>query len=98
MGCARHGDGTVSCWGHNRNACLGDPSLPNVDDYVSPQRVLTADGVTPFRGVRRVRPGIGMVCAVRDDATLWCWGATNNAMTGRGFTQFTSTPRPTLGA
>ena len=97
VGCARHDDGTVSCWGHNRNACLGDPSLPNVDDYMGPQRVLMADAVTPFDHVTRVRPGIGMVCAVRDDATLWCWGATGNGMTARGFAQKSSTPRRTLG-
>lgn len=97
VACARHEDGTVSCWGHNRNACLGDPTLPNTDDYLPPQRVLTADGVTPFDHAHLVRAGIGAVCAVRDDATLWCWGATGNAMTARGFTQRSSEPRLTIG-
>jgi alpha-tubulin suppressor-like RCC1 family protein len=96
VGCARHGDGTVSCWGNNRNACLGDPSLPQADAYLEPQRVRTRDGAL-FDRVRAVRPGIGKVCAVRDDDTLWCWGAADNGVLGRGLTQWSATPRGVLG-
>jgi hypothetical protein len=96
VGCARHGDGTVSCWGNNRNACLGDPSLPHADAYLKPQRVRTRDG-TLFDRVRSVRPGIGKVCAVREDDTLWCWGAADNGVLGRGLTQWSATPRGVLG-
>lgn len=96
VGCARHGDGTVSCWGNNRNACLGDPSLPHADAYLEPQRVRTRDGAL-FDRVRSVRPGIGKVCAVRDDDTLWCWGAADNGVLGRGLTQWSATPRGVLG-
>ncbi|MFO0627463.1 MAG: hypothetical protein U0325_17780 [Polyangiales bacterium] len=96
VGCARHGDGTVSCWGNNRNACLGDPSLPHADAYLEPQRVRMRDGALLDR-VRTVRPGIGKVCAVRDDDTLWCWGAADNGVLGRGLTQWSATPRGVLG-
>ena len=97
MGCARHADGTVSCWGSNRNGCLGAPSLPLLDAYHEPQRVLLADG-TPLRGVRVVRAGIGKVCAARDDGTVWCWGACDNGVLGRGLTQWSATPRACVGS
>lgn len=91
VGCARHGDGTVSCWGINRNACLGDPALPHTDDYVGPTRVRMEDG-RPLDGVTVVRPGIGMVCAVRIDGTLWCWGANANAVLARGAVPYAARP------
>ena len=37
------------------------------------------------------------ICAVRDDDTLWCWGAADNGVLGRGLTQWSATPRGVLG-
>ncbi len=96
IGCARHGNGTASCWGINRWSAVGDPALPNTETYVTPQVVRNEDG-TPFDGVASVRPGIGMVCAVRDDSTLWCWGASNNGLMGRGMTTAWARARPVIG-
>jgi alpha-tubulin suppressor-like RCC1 family protein len=91
IGCARHGDGTVSCWGINRGACIGDPSLPHTEDYIQPTLVRTEDG-RPLDGVTVVRPGIGMVCAVRMDGTLWCWGANSNGLLARGAAPYAARP------
>jgi len=91
IGCARHGDGTVSCWGINRGACIGDPSLPHTEDFIPPTRVRLEDG-RPLDGVTVVRPGIGMVCAVRVDGTLWCWGANSNAVLARGAAPYAARP------
>lgn len=98
IGCARHstGNGTASCWGINRWSAVGDPALPNTEAYVTPQLVRNEDG-TPFDGVVSVRPGIGMVCAVRDGGTLWCWGASSNGLMGRGLTTAWARARPVIG-
>ncbi len=96
IGCARHANGTVSCWGVNRNACVGDPQLPQTEDYVTPTLVRLDDG-TPLDHVARVRPGIGLTCAVRDDGTLWCWGANTNALLARGAAPYVARPSRALG-
>ncbi len=95
-GCARHADGGVSCWGINRNGELGDARVSQADGYHPPQRVLLT-GDTPLDRVTRVRAGIGNVCAVRDDHTLWCWGAVNHGVTGRGRAIVSPLPRRVLG-
>lgn len=95
-GCARHSDGGVSCWGINRNGELGDARVSQADGYHPPRRVMLT-GDTPLDRVVRVRAGIGYVCAVRDDRTLWCWGTVNHGVTGRGRAVISPLPRRVLG-
>ena len=95
-GCARHADGGVSCWGINRNGELGDARRSNADGYNPPSRVLLAADA-PLDRVIRVRAGIGNVCAVRDDRTIWCWGAVNHGVTGRGRSVLSPLPRRVVG-
>lgn len=94
--CVRHADGGASCWGVNRAGELGDPSLSNVEGYHPPSRV-RLEGGAPLDRVERVRTGIGINCAVRDDRTLWCWGAVNHGSTGRGRTIMSPLPRRVVG-
>ncbi len=94
--CARHADGSVSCWGINRNGELGDARVSQADGYHPPQRVLLT-GDAPLDRVVRVRAGVGNICAIRDDQTLWCWGAVNHGVTGRGRAIVSPLPRRVLG-
>lgn len=95
-GCARHDDGGVSCWGVNRSGELGDARRSNADGYNPPGPVMLSAGA-PLDRVTRVRAGIGTVCAVRDDRTLWCWGAVNHGVTGRGRAVVSPLPRRVVG-
>jgi alpha-tubulin suppressor-like RCC1 family protein len=74
--CARHADATVSCWGENYFATLGDGTTI---DRTRPQKV-------PGLGhVARVVPiNEGWVCALHDDATVSCWGRQLRYKTARG--------------
>src|SRR5689334_10063223 len=66
--CAIRGDGTLWCWGFGPDGELGTGGTA---DQGLPQQVTTpaADG---WAGVAA---GAGHTCAVRADATLWCWGS-----------------------
>ena len=76
--CAVRTDGSVWCWGANAaGQCGADPNeneeCPRRPAQrrcvVRPRRV---DGVTR---VERVFVGSSTTCALRDDGSLWCWGA-----------------------
>lgn len=72
--CTRHRDGSVRCWGDNRDGLLGNA-------YVGEQRCGPDNGPcarqpVPARidGVRHLALGTSAVCAVRADGSVWCWG------------------------
>ena len=75
--CAIRDDGTLWCWGLNFDGQLGIGSL---DSENLPQQVTTpaADGWAS------VTTGAGHTCAVRADATLWCWGFGSDGELGTG--------------
>ena len=62
--CALIVDGTVQCWGINSHGELGRGTL-------SPAEPLAA----PVVGLDHAVKLIGGHCALRDDASVWCWGA-----------------------
>jgi alpha-tubulin suppressor-like RCC1 family protein len=63
--CALKEDGTVWCWGRNRNGQLGDGTLRA---RLAPVQVKGLTGATQVIAGRR------MSCALRKDGTVRCWG------------------------
>lgn len=71
--CARHGDGTVYCWGDNTWGQLGDSTF--ADHYI-PQPVIG----TGYTSV--ARSDHDTICAIKSDRTPWCWGRSQNSLLG----------------
>jgi alpha-tubulin suppressor-like RCC1 family protein len=65
--CARMGDGSVTCWGRNRDGELGDGGIQN--DAVKPVKV---DGVTD---VEQVAVGSNFSCVRLTSGKVNCWGS-----------------------
>jgi len=74
--CAVLNDGTVRCWGADDVGQLGDEGAAAATRLPSPVAFLD--------GVRTVSAFWRHACAVRDDETLWCWGANNAGQIGNG--------------
>lgn len=94
--CAARRDGTAWCWGEAANGQAGDGGriCPEDNDrcaagrlHKSPHRVAGLTGVT------QVFASYGFACALKKDATLWCWGANDSGQLGGGSKRFTSRPR-----
>jgi len=73
--CARRADRTVWCWGNGRR--LGAGELAN---QPSPRQV-QADGAALDRVVE-LAAGAAHACAIRDDRSVWCWGANDAGQLG----------------
>ena len=82
--CALKDDGTLWCWGANGFGELGDGSF---DDKAAPVPV-TALG----SDVIQVTVGSSYTCALKRDATLWCWGKNGSGQLGNDTTTGSSTP------
>lgn len=65
--CARMSDGSVDCWGRNRDGELGDGG--GSDDVRKPSKV---SGVS---GVEQIAVGSSFSCARFKDGTVSCWGS-----------------------
>jgi alpha-tubulin suppressor-like RCC1 family protein len=78
--CARTAGGEVWCWGDNRTGQIGTGSIAGDAGaaVLTPTRVLGLDDA------RRVMSGSGYSCAIRADATLWCWGSNGANQLGLG--------------
>ena len=78
--CARLRDGTVRCWGSNRDGALGVGHAGDEEcgSSESPtacrRRPTTVPGLTD---VTHLASGPLAVCAVRGDGSVWCWGRTH---------------------
>lgn len=73
--CARLTTGAVRCWGRNTNHQLGDGT--NAATQFTPVNVTNLpDAIT-------VSAGGAHTCAIRVGGTVVCWGANNQAQTGR---------------
>lgn len=70
--CARLEDGTIRCWGGNRNAELGlsEDGVP-IQSWGAHPDAVEPSGVA---SATRVDVGHGSVCAVLTSGELWCWG------------------------
>jgi alpha-tubulin suppressor-like RCC1 family protein len=83
--CGIHTDGTLWCWGTNRDGELGVGDTTNRPTPVQ----LTVPATT---GWTSVSAGGFHTCATRSDSTLYCWGANGNGQLGVGDTTSRSTP------
>lgn len=94
--CAALMNGTVYCWGYNRYGQLGYPTSQICDQEDCSQVPTIVPGIDH---VVQVAAGYGHTCALRDDGTVWCWGANDQNALGDGTTVDTRTiPAPTVGA
>lgn len=79
--CARLRDGTVRCWGSNRDHALGtghaDDENCGSHEVPDPCRLRPAE-VPGLTDVVHLTASMFTYCAVRRDGSVWCWG-------GRGF-------------
>jgi alpha-tubulin suppressor-like RCC1 family protein len=77
-------DGTVWAWGDNNEGQLGNDAMPN--DSPLPVQVLDEDGDAPLDHVVAIASGSYHSFALRDDGTLWAWGAAEDGRLGDGQT------------
>jgi alpha-tubulin suppressor-like RCC1 family protein len=82
--CARKKDGTLWCWGLNDVGQLGNGTKT---DSPTPVQV-TALGT----GVTHVTTGWHHTCAIKTDASLWCWGERLDGKPGADGTYVATTP------
>jgi len=81
--CVLREDGGVECWGKNDMGQLGNGST---QDSGLPQPVLvdSQNGLVPLTGVVQLSAGWEFACALRDNGTVWCWGANDAGQLGTG--------------
>ena len=86
--CALMADGTVQCWGSNTQGELGTGSFsgPQVCDTHNCSTVPVP--VTGLSNVTMISVGglADVVCAVKSDGTVWCWGSNLYSQLGNGST------------
>jgi alpha-tubulin suppressor-like RCC1 family protein len=66
-GCALDQTGTVSCWGRNTELELG-----NAAAETESRTPVAVEGLSE---VTHISAGFDRSCAVREDGSVWCWGA-----------------------
>ena len=85
--CARHRDGTVSCWG-STGPERGSSQPADPDQWLAwayaPAPVLDVDDAV------EITAGSAHTCARRSDGSVWCWGTNVSGSVGDG----TDRPRP----
>lgn len=75
-------DGTVWAWGYNASGQVGDSSSIT---RLAPVRVTPAAPVFPLT-FKAVSAGVDHSLALRNDGTVWAWGANNLGQLGTGNT------------
>ena len=83
--CALLSNGTMRCWGENRQGQLGNGATAN-PGTAQPVTVTGISGVTAFT------TGAYHTCAVLGGGTVRCWGRNDNAQLGNGTYTSSSTP------
>jgi len=68
--CVLVGSGEVSCWGSNRFAQLGDPTL----EHGPGARRESPGAVAGLTDVRTITAGTWHTCVAQGDGTIRCWG------------------------
>jgi len=87
--CALLDDGSVSCWGYNPSAQLGDGTI--IDRATPTQTSSLGTGRTAVA----ISSGYSHTCAILDDATVSCWGRNNYGQLGDGTNTKRNTPTQT---
>ena len=86
--CARHADGSVSCWGRNQYGQLGDGTTTHR---------LTPTPVVGLVGGIQLTAGYEFTCAGHADRSASCWGRNSYGQLGDGTTTHRLTPTPVVG-
>jgi alpha-tubulin suppressor-like RCC1 family protein len=81
--CIVRENGTVSCWGRNEKGQLGTGDTQHSG---LPKSVVVGEGedAEELGGVVQISAGQEFVCALRDDDSVWCWGANESGQLGTG--------------
>ena len=82
--CAIVTDGKVRCWGDDGLGQLGDGTLGDFS--------LVPVEVSGLTGATALAAGEFFTCALRDDSTVWCWGANGFGQLGDGTTADSPVP------
>jgi alpha-tubulin suppressor-like RCC1 family protein len=83
--CAIRASGALWCWGRNLYGELGQGNTV-------PDQIRTPVQVGSDLDWSQVAMGIQHTCALRDDASLWCWGIATGQQLGLDDTTTRSTP------
>jgi alpha-tubulin suppressor-like RCC1 family protein len=87
-------DGTVWTWGANENGQLGDGTTT---DRSTPVQVVGPGGIGFLINVTALAAGGAFTVALKQDGTVWTWGANDFGQLGDGTTFAHSTPVQVLG-
>jgi len=71
--CALKNDGTVWCWGTNKDGQLGNGHQRDEGVHALADQVLE-DNNAPLQNIVSISASLGHTCAVKKDGTVWCWG------------------------
>lgn len=83
--CALREDGTVACWGKNDVGQLGGGHTDyGYGRFPAPVMVEGREGLEELTDVMQISAGQAFACAVRDDASVWCWGNNSAGELGTG--------------
>jgi len=85
--CALRADGTVACWGDNREGQLGDGTTT----ARSSARI-----VAGLPTITQVAAGTRFACALAVDRTVHCWGETRAGAVGTHVTDWVRAPSPVV--
>ena len=93
--CATLEDGTVRCWGDDREGQLGDGRrVREAQGVVMVIATPGAAATNPLQSVVRVVAGSSAACALLGDGSLRCWGSNEAGALGNGTTSVQSGPVP----
>ena len=87
--------GTVTAWGRNGDAQLGDGTTNNSS---VPVQVLGSGGVGLLGDIVAVAGGNIHSAAVKSNGTVWCWGDNQYGQLGNGTTTDSPTPGAVVGS
>jgi prepilin-type N-terminal cleavage/methylation domain-containing protein len=90
--CAVKNDGTLWCWGINQYGEAGRGTTGG--RQTTPGQISQATGLT---NVTSVHVKDNVVCALKNDGTVWCWGYGNDGATGDGTSNTYNQPNQVTG-
>jgi len=86
--CALGDDGKAYCWGHNNKGELGNDSFTE-SRVAAPVTMPTDPGFSKFV---KISSGHYHVCAIGNNASIYCWGSNNNGEIGNDSTTNVKVP------
>jgi alpha-tubulin suppressor-like RCC1 family protein len=84
--CVTRTDGSAWCWGNASGGQVGDGTTGDSTTHLRTTPVRVRRGSTFLTGVTEVAVGSSQSCAVRSDASAWCWGNAAHGEVGDGTT------------